>query len=183
MTQASDNNRAPNAAQSNAIQSNAGREVHEVVALFETREAFDRAVAALLEAGFTREDLSILASHTSLEAADQRPPAPRDEALTGLVGELKYAFPLTTAGLLAIVGGPIAAPLAALVAAGLGGVAIKDYLDELTSHPDTDEFSRALEAGGVILWVRVTDPAVEAKAGAILERHGGRNVHLAVREE
>ncbi len=35
------------------------------------------------------------------------------------MGELKYAFPLTTAGLIAIVGGPIEAALAALVAAGV----------------------------------------------------------------
>lgn len=170
MTQASDNN-------------SARREVREVVALFETRADFDRAVAALLAAGFERGDLSVLASHASLETADERPPTPRDEALTGLVGELKYAFPLTTAGLLAIVGGTISAPLAAIVTAGLGGVAIKDYLDELTSHPDTDEFTRALEAGGVILWVRADDTAEEVKAADLLEANGGKNVHLAVREE
>ncbi len=169
MTQASDNNSARDI-------------VREVVALFETRAAFDRAVADLLAAGFERDDLSVLASHTSLEAADKRPPAPSDDALTGLVGELKYAFPLTTAGLLAVVGGPIAAPLAALVAAGLSGVAIKDYLDELTSHPNTDDFSRALEAGGVILWVSVGDAAREAEATRILEQTGGQNVHLSERE-
>jgi len=159
-------------------------EVREVVALFETREAFDRAVEALLTSGFNREDLSVLASHTSLEAAERRPSTPRDEALTGLVGELKYAFPLTTAGLIAIVGGPITAAVAALVTAGLSGIAIKDYLDELTSHPDSDEFARALEAGGVILWVRVdNNTRAELDASAILNRLGGKNVHLAVREE
>lgn len=155
-------------------------EVREVVALFETRESFDRAVNALLASGFAREDLSVLASHTSLEASEKRP---RDEALTGLVGELKYAFPLTTAGLIAIVGGPIAASVAALVAAGIGGIAIKDYLDELTSHPETDEFARALEAGGVILWVRADGARAEADASTVLEREGGKNVHVAVREE
>ncbi|MGQ9366366.1 hypothetical protein [Azospirillum sp. ST 5-10] len=157
------------------------RQVREVVALFDRRADFDRAVDALAGAGFPREDLSVLASHTSLDAVTPTPP--RDEALLGLVGELKYAFPLTTAGLIAIVGGPIAAPLAALVAAGLGGVAIKDYLDELTSHPEPDEFARALEAGGIILWVRVADAEAERQAGAILQREGGRNVHHALREE
>ncbi|WP_298380836.1 hypothetical protein [Azospirillum sp.] len=161
---------------------NAPREVREVVALFTNRADFDQAVAALLGDGFDRSDLSILASHTSLEAADPKAAKPRDEALTGLVGELKYAFPLTTAGLIAIVGGPIEAAVAALVAAGLGGVAIKDYLDELTSHPKPDEFSRALEAGGVILWVAVTDDERELRATALLEREGGQNVHLSARE-
>ena len=156
-------------------------EVREVVALFSTRAGFDRAVEALLAAGFDRADLSVLASHTSLEAADPKY-RPRDEALTGLVGELKYAFPLTTAGLIAIVGGPIEAALAALVAAGVGGAAIKDYLDELTSHPKPDEFTRALEAGGVILWVRIDTPDQEAQAASLLEREGGANVHVSVRE-
>lgn len=157
-------------------------EIREVVALFHTREDFDRAVAALLDSGFDRADLSVLASHSSLAVADKTQPKPRDEALTGLVGELKYAFPLSTAGLIAIVGGPIEAALAALVAAGLGGVAIKDYLDELTSHPKTDEFQKALEAGGVILWASAPDHAAEIRATAILEREGGENVHLSVRE-
>ncbi len=160
----------------------APREVREVVALFTTREDFDRAVATLIGDGFDRSDLSVLASHTSLEAADPTAGKPRDEALTGLVGELKYAFPLTTAGLIAIVGGPIEAAVAALVAASLGGVAIKDYLDELTSHPKPDEFSRALEAGGVILWVAVTNDEQEVRATALLEREGGQNVHPSVRE-
>lgn len=164
-----------------AGQSAAG-DIREVVALFHTREDFNRAVAALLDSGFDRSDLSVLASHSSLAVADETPSKPRDEALTGLVGELKYAFPLSTAGLIAIVGGPIEALVAALVAAGLGGVAIKDYLDELTSHPRTDEFQKALEAGGVILWVATPDHAAEIRATSVLEREGGENVHLSVRE-
>ncbi len=157
-------------------------EIREVVGLFRTRESFDRAVEALLSAGFVREDLSVLASHTSLEAADTHPPSPRDDALAALVGELKWAFPLTTAGLLAVVGGPITAPLAALVAAGVGGVAIKEYLDELTSHPDTDAFAEALKAGGVILWVATPDEDAERRAADALEAAGGENVHLSARE-
>lgn len=155
--------------------------VREVVALFDTRAAFDRAVAGLLDAGFARDDISVLASHTTLDAADTAAP-PSDEALTGLVGELKYAFPLATAGLIAIVGGPLTAVVAAAVAAGVGGLAIKDYLDEVTSHPDTGAFARALEEGGVVLWVRAATGAEEERATAILAATGGRNVHTAERE-
>ena len=140
------------------------KKVREIVALFENRVDFDRAVAALIRAGFERADLSVLSSHQSIDAAGRKG-KPYDEALTGLLGELNYAFPLTTAGLIAIVGGPIAGPIAALVAAGVGGAAVKEYLDEVTSHPQTDEFARALEAGGVILWVCIgDDPAKEMKA-------------------
>lgn len=156
--------------------------VRELVALFETREAFDRAVQSLLAAGFQRTDLSVLASHDSLDAAG-RPAKPTDEALTALIGEFKYAFPLTTAGLIAIAGGPITATLAAVVAAGVGGAAVKEYLDAITDHPHTDEFARSLEARGVILWVRVSDAAAEETAASLLTQAGGRNVHPVVRDE
>jgi hypothetical protein len=156
--------------------------VREVVALFETRSAFDHAVEALLTGGFSRADISVLASHTSLEAAEVSPPPPTDEALTGLVGELTYAFPLATAGLIAIIGGPITGTVAALVAAGVGGLAIKEYLDELTSHPDTDAFAEALESGGVIVWVQAPADEAVQRATAILTAEGGLNVHLAERE-
>ena len=157
--------------------------VREIVALFDSRAGFDRAVASLLRAGFDRTDLSVLSSHQSIDAAG-RPGKPRDEALTALLGELNYAFPLTTAGLIAIVGGPITAPIAALVAAGVGGAAVKEYLDEVTSHPQTDEFARALEAGGVILWVCIgDDSAKEDKAREALIVSGGRNVHVAERKK
>jgi hypothetical protein len=159
------------------------KRVREIVALFEKRADFDRAVAALIRAGFERADLSVLSSHQSIDAAGRKG-KPYDEALNALLGELNYAFPLTTAGLIAIVGGPIAGPIAALVAAGVGGAAVKEYLDEVTSHPQTDEFARALEAGGVILWVCIgEDPAREAKAHEALTGAGGRNVHVAEREK
>ena len=54
----------------------------------------------------------------------------------------------------------------------------------MTSHPQTDEFARALEAGGVILWVCIgEDPAKETKAHEALTKAGGRNVHVAEREK
>ena len=156
--------------------------VREMVALFDNRAEFDRAVIALLRSGFDRTDLSVLSSHQSIDAAG-RPGKPRDEALAALIGELNYAFPLTTAGLIAIVGGPITGAVAAIVAAGVGGAAVKEYFDEITATPHTEEFARALEAGGVILWVCVDDdPAKEAKAHEALIQAGGRNVHVAERE-
>ncbi|EWY37298.1 hypothetical protein N825_20900 [Skermanella stibiiresistens SB22] len=155
--------------------------VREMVALFESRPDFDRAVVALMRAGFDRTDLSVLSSHQSIDVAG-RPSKPRDEALTALLGDLNYAFPLTTAGLIAIVGGPITAAVAALMAAGIGGAAVKEYLDEVTAHPETEDFARALEAGGVILWVCVgEDPAREQRARDALTATGGRNVHVAER--
>lgn len=157
--------------------------VVEVVGLFENRHTFDCAVEALLTGGFSRTAISVLASHTSLAASEPPPTVPQDDALAALVGELSFAFPLETAGLLTVVGGPITGLMAGLMAAGLGSMAIKDYLDELTSHPDTDAFARALEEGGLIVWVQVDDEAGEMRAADILTAEGAVNVHLSRREE
>lgn len=158
-------------------------DVVEVVGLFENRHAFDCAVEALLTASFPRTAISVLASHTSLEASAPNPAAPQDDALTALVGELTYAFPLESAGLLTVVGGPITGTIGALMAAGIGSMALKEYLDEVTSHPDTDAFAKALEEGGLVIWVQVADEAEEAKAGDILTAEGAVNVHLSRRIE
>jgi hypothetical protein len=150
----------------------------EVVGLFASREAFDRAVEALLAAGFERADLSVLASHESLEAAG-RPAKPWREALLAVTGELKYEGPLVASGAIFLAGGPVAASIAAIIGAAVGGIAIKDVLDEVTAQPHTEDFARSLAAGSVILWVRATDHSKRERAEEILEMSGATNVHVA----
>ena len=71
--------------------------------------------------------------------------------------------------------------VAALVGAGLGGAAIKEVLDLYTANRHSAEFAAALEAGAVLLWVVVADPALEAPAARILAEAGGRFVHVNAR--
>ena len=148
----------------------------EVVALFSDRAGFERAVALLLGGGFERADLSVLSSHQSLDVAGG---AGRtwDDVVTGLVGEIKYEGPLVTAGLIAIAAGPVGAVIAGIIAAGVGGAAVKELLDEVTARPHSEEFARALEAGSVILWVACGNEAGEAKARSLLAEAGGANIH------
>jgi len=148
----------------------------EVVGLFDGRESFDRAVEALLHAGFERADLSVLASHESLEAAG-RPGKPWREAMLALVGELKYEGPLVASGAIFLAGGPVAATVAGVIGAAVGGVAAKDLLGEITSQPHTEDFARSLAAGSVILWVRASDADRRATACALLHANGAANVH------
>ena len=154
--------------------------IREAVASFPDREHFRRAVSSLLAAGFDQIDLSVLASHQPLAVAEDD-----QGALTaaGLTEELKYIGPLTVAGIVLLSGGPIAATMAALVAAGLGGAALKEIFDDYTAPAHRDEFTAALEAGAVLLWVRCTDPDLEARALRILEDSGGRHVHIHGRPE
>lgn len=149
--------------------------VREAVASFPDREHFRNAVSALLAAGFAPADLSVLATHEPLSAAEER----RGDLITaGLSDELKYIGPLTIAGIILISGGPIAATVAALVGAGLGGAALKELFDDYTAAPHRKNFAAALKAGAALLWVRCTDPEREARALRILETSGGRHAHI-----
>lgn len=149
--------------------------IREAVASFPDRAHFRRAVSALLAAGFDQTDLSVLASHQPLAVADDEP---GKLTAAGLAEELKYIGPLTLAGFVLVSGGPIAATMAALVGAGLGGAALKEIFDDYTAPAHRAEFTAALEAGAVLLWVRCADPALETRALRILEEAGGRHVHI-----
>ena len=149
--------------------------IREAVASFSDREHFGNAVAALIAAGFEPSDLSVLASHKPLAAADEKP---EELVPVGLTDEIKYIAPLTVAGIVLISGGPIAVTLAALVGAGLGGAALKELLDDYAAAPHRAEFATALTAGAALLWVRCADPDLELRALRILEEAGGRHVHI-----
>ena len=149
--------------------------IREAVASFPDREHFHEAVARLLAAGFESSELSVLASHDSLSAAAEKPGG---LIAAGLSGEIKYLAPLTVAGIILISGGPIAATVAALVGAGLGGAALKELFDDHTAAPHREEFAAALAAGAALLWVRCADPEIELRALRLLEESGGQHVHI-----
>jgi hypothetical protein len=153
----------------------------EVVGTFADREHFQAAVDALFKAGFARTDLSVLSSHDSIDAAGREGTSWKDALIT-LVGELKYEGPLVAAGLIALAAGPVGAAIAGLVAAGVGGVAAKELLDEVAALPDSDEFAKALAAGSVVLWVAAADSAREERARAILHDSSAQNIHVFERK-
>jgi len=149
--------------------------IREAVASFSDREHFRNAVAAVLAAGFAPTDLSVLASHKPLSAAEEKP---GELIPAGLADEIKYIAPLTVAGIILVSGGPIAATVAALVGAGLGGAALKELFDDYAAAPHREEFAAALAEGAVLLWVRCADSDLELRALRILEESGGRHAHI-----
>jgi len=159
--------------------------IREAVAAFATREQFRDAVKRLLAAGFAPADLSVLASHDSLEVAGNvagYPGAPGEFLFAGLTDEVNFLGPLTVAGIVLLSGGPVAAAIAALVGAGLGSVAIKELLDRYTANRHSAAIAAALEAGALLLWVRAADADLEAVAARILDEAGGRNIHIHARK-
>ena len=157
--------------------------VREAVASFSDREHFRHAVSALLAGGFARDDLSVLASHDSLALADGAAGTPTEALRTGLSDEIKYIAPLTVAGIIVLSGGPIALTVAALVGAGLGGAALKELFDDYTAARHSEDFTTALKAGAALLWVRCPDSDSELAATRILEKAGGRHVHVHGRSQ
>jgi hypothetical protein len=158
--------------------------VREAVASFATKPQLRAAVAALLGAGFAPSDLSVLATHDSLEVAGgvpAYPSTPGETLAAGLTDEANYIIPLAVAGVALVSGGPVAAALAALVGAGLSGVALKDVLDRITANRHSATFAAALEAGAVLLWARTGDKAREATALRLLQEAGGRHAHIHAR--
>ena len=153
----------------------------EVVGIFSDRAAFDAAVQSLQAAGFDRTDLSVLASHESIDAAKPEAKSWKD-AVTALIGELKYQGPLLTAGFIAVAAGPVGAAIAAVIAAGVGGAAAKELMDEVTARPHAEQFARALAAGSLLVWVYVADADREAKAITALQVNGAANVHVNERQ-
>lgn len=115
------------------------RTTREVVGTFADRDRFQAAVDALAKAGFSRSELSVLSSHDFIDAIGRDGKSWRD-VLVALVGDLKYEGPLVAAGLIALAAGPVGAAIAGLVAAGVGGVAAKEVLDEVSAIPDFGRF-------------------------------------------
>jgi hypothetical protein len=158
-------------------QATEARKPREVVGLVSDRPSFDRIVAALFAAGFERSDVSVLASHESLDAAEQTEPTWR-EVMAALVGEARYEAPLVASGAIALAGGPVFAAVAGVIGAAVGGLAIREVLEEVTAKAHTDDFARSLAAGSVILWVRVDSQQREATATRVLNEGGAANVHI-----
>lgn len=159
------------------MSTDAVRQGTEVVGLFADRPSFEAAVDALLAFGYERSELSVLASHESLEAATRSHPGWRDR-LTALVGELRYEGPMVASGAILLAGGATAAWLAGLIAAAVGGLALKELLEETTAMPHSDDFARSLAAGSVILWVRADAEGRQEEASRILAEYGADNIHL-----
>lgn len=153
----------------------------EIVGRFADRETFKAAVETLLAAGFQSSDLSVLDTHEALSASESTSDA-WQQAMIGLVGEIKYVGPITAAGLIAIATGPVGAAIAGLLAAGVTSVALSELLTTLRATPHTEQFARALESGTVLLWVCVETEQQGKVAGEILARHGAEDIHSHKRQ-
>jgi uncharacterized membrane protein len=158
-----------------------------VIGVFEQGEPAERALAALREAGFTADRVSVVAKDD--QAALSVPPdvdtglegAGTGAVLGGLTGGVLGW--LAGVGVLAIPGvGPIVA--AGALALTLGGVAlgavtgglIGALVDLGVPEETALDYQATVQLGGLLLTVTALDDTQAAAARAILEQHGGADV-------
>lgn len=171
--------------------------VREAVGVFHDRESLEAAADDLMEHGFDRAELSLLAADAvvrdklggappSAVALEDDPAAPRaamietedwGNAEGAAIGGFTYVGAVVAAGALVATGaGTAGAVIGALLAGGAGG-AIGSALARWIDHRHADSLKAQLDAGGLLLWVHVADEEHEQRALDLLRRHGAEDVH------
>jgi hypothetical protein len=169
--------------------------VREVVGVFGNSDKLEAAVETLEAAGFRREAMSVMASREavvenlnhrfeSIESTEDDPQVPRaafnDDLAAGKAAVVSIPLYIgATVGSLAVVasGGALALAIAAAATGGLAG----GGLGVLAVHAIAEHHAKTVEehvaAGGLLLWVRISDRTREAEAIRALTASGGEHVH------
>jgi outer membrane lipoprotein SlyB len=169
----------------------------EVVGVFSDGYALDAAVEELLNSGFDLGDISLLAGEKAVvaklghkyqkvedvEDEDKAPRVayvPKESRATkngAIIGALVYVGAAAAAGAVLASGGPLAMLfISGVVGAEFGGL-IGAVLGEFMEERHAKFLQEQLDHGGLLLWVRTRDSALEDKAKRIIARHSGRDVH------
>jgi hypothetical protein len=175
-----------------------GRRIREAVGVFHRPEDLQAAIDELLESGFHRAELSLLASEDAVgEKLGHRyrkvgsfaddPIIPRvayispeaiGDAEGGLIGVLMYVGALAAAGAIVASGGTLAAAITAAALSGGAGGLIGSLLAEWLGEEHSRRLQEQVDRGGLLLWVRTWDAADEKRAMGILRKHAGTHVHV-----
>jgi hypothetical protein len=170
----------------------------EAVGVFDSFAALQAAYYDLRMVGFSRFDLSVLASQevitqklgTSYWRAselDDNPDAPRaafvsEEAIGELEGaifggSLFIGSAIAMAALLTPAS-TIAASIAAVAIGGSPAAVIGALLARRAGQHHADYYANQIDHGGILLWVRLRDKDREDQAIKIMKAHSGRDVHV-----
>jgi hypothetical protein len=175
----------------------AARQLREVVGVFRDEGSLEAAIDDLLECGFDRADISLLASEDAVveklgrryrrinELEDDLSvprvayAAKEDYGAVegGFIGGLVYVGAIAGAGAVLAAGGAVAAALAAAALAGGTGGRMGLALARWVEGKRAQRLQEQLEKGGLLLWVHVRDSQREECALRVLKEAGGEDVH------
>ena len=174
------------------------RTVREAVGVFHSAETLQAAIDDLLQSGFHRAELSLLASEDAVDRklghryrkvsslADD-PVIPRaayvsPEAIGGaeggLIGILMYVGAVAAAGAIVASGGTLAAAILGAVLTGGAGGLVGSMLAQWVGEEHGRHLQGQVDRGGLLLWVRTWDAKDEERAMGILKKHSGDQVHV-----
>jgi hypothetical protein len=174
------------------------QQVREAVAAFTKAEDLEAAIDELLVSGFSRAELSLLAStdtvrkalaHSFLSTRDLEDDAEvpvtayvaREsvgDAEGAVIGGLMYVGAFLGLGPIVASGGTVGAAILAAVLGGGGGTALGSVLARFINTSHAEHLEQQLERGGILLWVRTRDTEHEERARKILAGHSGMDVHV-----
>ena len=159
---------------------------HTIVGFFPTRERAESAVSELLREGFTRDDISVVASNKSdlpSRSADTPNLGPVTEtgstndtgekaAIGGMAGFIAGIVALAIPGIGPVIAaGPLAMALTGAAAGAATGGIIGVMTNDGVPEDAAKRYSRAIGAGHVMVTVRASAGRADDAAG-ILDRSG-----------
>lgn len=167
----------------------------EAVAVFHDVADLDKAVEALIDAGFDKDDVSLLASEAAVEEKlgqryerveemEDDPAAPRVAYRTladfaenerTIANSLTYLPAILAAGTVVASAGAVAA---AITGAAVGGAVLSTVLARWLDKTHADHLQEQLEHGGLLLWVNAPTEDKQETAKRILKAHAATDVHV-----
>lgn len=172
--------------------------IREAVGYFDSADALQAAIDELMNSGFDRAELSLLASEDTVQEKlghkyrkvtelEDDPRTARccyvagediGDAEGALIGAPLYVAGGAAAGIILASGGTMAAAIIGAALAGGAGGLIGGVLAKLVGDAHAHRLQEQLAHGGLLLWVRTWDAADEQRALDILKKHSGHDVHV-----
>ena len=175
----------------------AASRIREAVGMFHDPHALNGAISELAGAGVDRAEMSILARegyldgdlakpYADMRRAEDDPAAPRHaiyadtdvrQGRTLLTSMASVIAALAASGAVVMTGGAALPAIAAAIGAGGGVGAIGALIGKHAGDEQQKYLDEQLAHGGILLWVKIADPANESRIRAILMRHAAADVH------
>jgi hypothetical protein len=172
--------------------------IREAVAAFHDPHALNGAISDLVAAGVDRAEMSILARegyldgdlakpYADMRQAEDDPSAPRQavyadtdvrQGRTLLTSMASVIAALAASGAVVMTGGAALAAIAAAVGAGGGVGVIGSLIGKRAGDEQRKYLAEQLDRGGILLWVKIAEPANEPRIRTILTRHAADDVHV-----
>ncbi|MDB5542524.1 MAG: hypothetical protein JWQ89_4251 [Devosia sp.] len=172
--------------------------VREAAGILHTKEALEKAIDALLGAGFQRADIDIMGDIESVRSRlgtvfvpiEELPDIPgvprralitRDDQEMTTIGAFQTLFSVgafATAMTVVATGGGFALALVAAAATGALTGTLGASAARIIGNRQAREIEADLKAGGIVLWVRTRGPEQEAHAQEILRSCGADGVRV-----